>query len=234
MGTRSLTYVYQEYPPQAEDGTGGIPAPIITMYRQFDGYPTCHGRELAEFLSGRTLVKYSSDESKQVSNGMSDLAAQLVCYFKKQHETGGIYLHTPIMGQFAWQEYEYHIWEDKVAIYKGVYQHSAPIFEGSWAELEEYCSVERYGEEHDEIVFTPEAIDVVKEGLINGRVIINFRKNDGTMRKLVGTLNEDFLPDFTPTESTKPKNDEVLAVWDIENKGWRSFRWDSVKTVEIL
>ena len=39
MGTRSLTFVY--------DGE----QPIINMYRQFDGYPSGHGQELAEFLN---------------------------------------------------------------------------------------------------------------------------------------------------------------------------------------
>jgi len=38
MGTRSLTFVYDEQDV------------IINMYRQYDGYPTGHGAELAEFL----------------------------------------------------------------------------------------------------------------------------------------------------------------------------------------
>ena len=38
MGTRSLTFVYDEQEA------------IINMYRQYDGYPTGHGAELAEFL----------------------------------------------------------------------------------------------------------------------------------------------------------------------------------------
>ena len=39
MGTRSLTYVYDN-----DD------VPVVCMYRQFDGYPTGHGSELAHFL----------------------------------------------------------------------------------------------------------------------------------------------------------------------------------------
>jgi hypothetical protein len=38
MGTRSLTFVY--------DGD----EPMINMYRQFDGYPSGHGSELADFF----------------------------------------------------------------------------------------------------------------------------------------------------------------------------------------
>ena len=39
MGTRSLTFVYEGEKP------------IVNMYRQFDGYPSGHGAELAEFLN---------------------------------------------------------------------------------------------------------------------------------------------------------------------------------------
>jgi hypothetical protein len=38
MGTRSLTFVYEENKP------------VVNMYRQYDGYIEGHGRELAEFL----------------------------------------------------------------------------------------------------------------------------------------------------------------------------------------
>ena len=34
MGTRSLTYVYDDY---------SVNTPIMCMYRQHDGYPTGHG-----------------------------------------------------------------------------------------------------------------------------------------------------------------------------------------------
>ena len=41
MGTRSLTYIKSEY--NTEDN-------IVCIYRQFDGYPSGHGIELANFL----------------------------------------------------------------------------------------------------------------------------------------------------------------------------------------
>ena len=54
MGTRSLTFVYEENKP------------IINMYRQFDGYPEGHGAELAEFLlSGEMVNGFSQTETKQ-------------------------------------------------------------------------------------------------------------------------------------------------------------------------
>jgi len=44
MGTRALTFVY--------DGD----KPIVNLYRQYDGYPTGHGAELAQFLDGFKIV----------------------------------------------------------------------------------------------------------------------------------------------------------------------------------
>ena len=49
MGTRSLTYVY-------DDNND----PIICMYRQFDGYPTGHGSELADFLTPFKIIQENS------------------------------------------------------------------------------------------------------------------------------------------------------------------------------
>jgi hypothetical protein len=49
-------------------------------------------------------------------------------------------------------------------------------------------------------------------------------------------LSENFIPEATNSENsatTRKKSDEALAVWDIEAQGWRSFRWDSVKTVNF-
>jgi hypothetical protein len=115
MGTRSLTYVYEG---KKEDWV----LPFVCMYRQFDGYPTGHGAELAEFLN-----------SGKVANGMNCLAAQLIVNFKK--DTGGIYLYPPRLKQDCWQEYEYHVWEDTVR----VTDTEEILFEGSWEDFEAFC-----------------------------------------------------------------------------------------------
>ena len=70
MGTRSLT-IFQE----KEE--------IAVLYRQFDGYPEGHGRELAEFLSGYKFTKGKIDNPK-TANGMDCLAAQIVAHFKTE------------------------------------------------------------------------------------------------------------------------------------------------------
>jgi hypothetical protein len=66
---------------------------------------------------------------------------------------------------------------------------------------------------------------------------ITFTKKDGTDRVMNCTLNEDILP-IVQKESeedsfTKTKSKDALAVWDTDVGGWRSFRWDSIKSVNF-
>jgi hypothetical protein len=130
MGTRSLTYVYD-----GED-------PIVCMYRQFDGYPTGHGKELAEFLSPVEVINGISGNSEmgRSANGMGCLAAQMVAQFKT--EVGNIYLHAPILGRDDWQEYEYHVFKDKVKVMEMGSDEDTTIFDGSWKEFTHFCSSE--------------------------------------------------------------------------------------------
>jgi len=68
---------------------------------------------------------------------------------------------------------------------------------------------------------------------------ITFTKKDGTSRDMICTLREDILSVFTPQETeksekkTRKMNPDVLAVWDVEKKAWRSFRVDSVEFIKI-
>lgn len=69
-------------------------------------------------------------------------------------------------------------------------------------------------------------------------VDVVFTKRDGTDRVMKCTLNESKIPAPEIKESTEPKKEkkvnlDVLAVYDTEAQGWRSFRWDSLKTVTI-
>jgi hypothetical protein len=75
------------------------------------------------------------------------------------------------------------------------------------------------------------------KGLLRERVVgVTFIKKDGTERVMQATLSENFIPEVQNSENsatTRKKSDEALAVWDIEAQAWRSFRWDSVKTVNF-
>jgi hypothetical protein len=121
MGTRSLTYVYSE------------DTPLINMYRQYDGYPTGHGAELAEFLSGFEIVNGYGEVKPKLANGMGCLAAQLIANFKQS--VGGFYIYA-VTDNDCGQEYEYHVYENRVV----VKDPTAVIFEGDYQSFAEFCS----------------------------------------------------------------------------------------------
>jgi hypothetical protein len=128
MGTRSLTYVYDE-----NDNA------LVCMYRQFDGYPSVHGTELASFLQDREVINgIAGDQfdTKRFSNGMGCLAAQLVAFFKS--DVGGFYLYPTTQNHDCWQDYEYHVYETGIKVTNP----QNILFEGSWADFADFCSTE--------------------------------------------------------------------------------------------
>ena len=67
-----------------------------------------------------------------------------------------------------------------------------------------------------------------------GSVTVTFTKKDGTERVMECTLQPELLPPVVVTEDVEPKrqkaaNEDVMAVYDLESKGWRSFTVRSVK-----
>jgi hypothetical protein len=126
MGTRSLTFVYDDT------------RRVVCMYRQFDGYPSGHGRELAAFLAGFDAVVNGLrvGETRKVANGMGCLAAQLVANFKVS--SGGFYLY-PTDTSDVGEEYEYHVYADKVVVKDGL---GETLFSEPWADFTEYCKDE--------------------------------------------------------------------------------------------
>jgi hypothetical protein len=73
----------------------------------------------------------------------------------------------------------------------------------------------------------------LKKELKNGVCRVVFEKQDGTERVMHCTLSEDWVPvmDTFGVASKRASNPDVLAVWDVDAKGWRSFRFDSIKSV---
>lgn len=76
--------------------------------------------------------------------------------------------------------------------------------------------------------------ETITEHLRKGIVDIKFTKKDGSLRDMRCTLNEKFLPQIEKTEDTKKENANVLAVWDIDNSGWRSFTINNIVFVGEL
>ena len=118
MGTRSLTII------QDEDGSE-----IAVLYRQFDGYPEGHGAELRAFCEGKPIIKGHRAELRafcegkpiingipvgsntpkfgEAFNGITDLAAAIVSFFKK-NEVGEFYLHPP--GYRNGEDWRYYVY----------------------------------------------------------------------------------------------------------------------------
>lgn len=86
--------------------------------------------------------------------------------------------------------------------------------------------------------FSPADRDYLLEQLSTHVLDVDFVKVDGTHRTMKCTLVNELLPP-TPKpvvdtlKSPKVENLNVISVWDLESKGWRSFRIDSVKSVTI-
>lgn len=140
MGTRSLTFVYN-----GEEA-------IINMYRQYDGYPTGHGAELAEFLNQFEAITNGIrvGETRRTANGMGCLAAQMVSHFKGE-QAGGFYLY-PVSANDCGQDYEYHVYSDQRGICVRITDRgynmfgltmsdkNEAIFDGTLAEFTAFCT----------------------------------------------------------------------------------------------
>jgi hypothetical protein len=86
-----------------------------------------------------------------------------------------------------------------------------------------------------EVIMEQESIDIIKNHLADEVISVTFTKTDGTERVMKCTTNMEFIPKENHPSNTKNINysDEVCRVYDVENEGWRSFRWDSVLTVNF-
>jgi len=149
MGTRSLTTFIETY---KDDNGKQKKEEIVTMYRQYDGYPEGHGLDLAQFLAQGKLVNGITLNDTIVFNGMGCLTAQVVAHFKDG--AGGIYLQRA--NKDSWENYRYHVIGDfdtkeltikilEVGYIKGdkYYKGTRTIFEGTPQEMLEFCSQEQ-------------------------------------------------------------------------------------------
>ena len=66
---------------------------------------------------------------------------------------------------------------------------------------------------------------------------VSFTKVNGDSRIMRCTLDQRIIPqpvDYKHLEEqhSKPENKEIVACWDVQANGWRSFRVDSVKYIQ--
>lgn len=99
MGTRSLTHIYDNDSKQ----------PLVTIYRQYDGYPEGMGEDIKKAIGSRKLVNGYSDPATQC-NGMGCAAALLIGALKKG-QCGNVYIYPPGSSDCN-EEYTYRIYPD--------------------------------------------------------------------------------------------------------------------------
>ena len=98
----------------------------------------------------------------------------------------------------------------------------------------------------------------LKSHLAAGKVTVTFTKKDGEERVMECTTSPSLVPptplkeaiedhlaqlqhlsntdnpiDFPKPKREKKKNDDVCSVYALDVNAWRSFRWDSIKTVSF-
>ena len=89
-------------------------------------------------------------------------------------------------------------------------------------------------------------IGLLRKYLTEGIVTVTFTKKDGTERVMRCTQKADYIPDdkkpkpheapsntMESIEPVKEHDPQLFKVWDLEVKGWRSFRYTTIKTMYI-
>ena len=65
-------------------------------------------------------------------------------------------------------------------------------------------------------------------------VCVTFTKKDGSERVLRGTLAESRIPtDKRPKTEGATSTADSQKIFDLDIGEWRSFRWDTVKTIDV-
>jgi len=133
MGTRSSTIVIE---------TGHkVEFVLVNIYRQFDGYPSGHGKELAEFITPIKMVNGIVPGSEQrTANGAGCFAAQLIAHLKTG--PGHIYIDRPV--NECEHDYTYKIrintYKPSTGIHLEVWDRKQKVFSGSPDEFSAFCT----------------------------------------------------------------------------------------------
>ena len=119
MGTRSLTIFNDEWKNEE----------IVVFYRQYDGYPEGHGKDLLTFI-----------DNMESRTGMGCLAAQVISHFKE--ETGKFYLYSAgtrdIGEEFIYTLY-YENDELKIKV-QDTYDKGHDLFDGNMTQYNEWIN----------------------------------------------------------------------------------------------
>ena len=70
------------------------------------------------------------------------------------------------------------------------------------------------------------------EQLLKETLVVTFNKLDGDERIMTCTKSFDVIPEESRPKTDKPAKEGNVTVWDLNAKGWRSFKYDRVTKVE--
>lgn len=74
---------------------------------------------------------------------------------------------------------------------------------------------------------------ILRTRLKHENLLVTFTKKDGSERTMRCTLNNAEIPSSdTKEKSARSVPTTALAVFDLDKKEWRSFRWDSILEVK--
>ena len=79
----------------------------------------------------------------------------------------------------------------------------------------------------------------LKNMLSQNVLVVDFTKLNGDKRVMTCTLREDMKPSATKDDAmsqtaVREVSDAVVSVWDVNARGWRSFRYDRINSVTIV
>lgn len=104
MGTRSLVHIKNgDFSSQT----------LVTIYRQFDGYPEGMGQRLFAILNeGKTKILngYGNDKVPEAFNGMGCMSAYIIEHLKESR-IGNVYIY-PADSKDVGEEWTYTIYQD--------------------------------------------------------------------------------------------------------------------------
>ena len=126
MGTRATIHVAKR-----EEGVSFSEIPekkLVSIYKQYDGYPEGLGVTIADYLYGKKMVNGIGVDRSIVFNGLGCLAASLIAELKE--EAGNVYVDNP-ESPHGWLDYEYVIWgSDHKDIWISIFDGNDCIFVG--------------------------------------------------------------------------------------------------------
>lgn len=76
-------------------------------------------------------------------------------------------------------------------------------------------------------------VDELRNRLHEGEVTFEYTKRDGSIRKALGTLNFEKIPETMQPKDSSTYSATNLRYFDLEKEGWRSIPNDTTE-VEVL